>query len=472
MHRLPFLFASLRPPGASTPILGHGGHPHRLFRRPFHRLRGAHLPACTQAPCAAACPTGAYSQRRGGGVIVRKNLCIRCGECFRACPVDAIYLDPTGDPFVCLHCGKCVPYCPHDCLEMKMWGGGKGEGEKGGEGRGGGGGGAVAARLRKPKPRRWRHDSGLFRVLVVDLATGKGKVANVPGRDEVAGGSGLGALLFTKYGKADRPWDDPEQPVIFAIGPLTGYFPLMSKTVAAFKSPYHDQYAESHAGGRSALALKFADLVALVVTGRAPSPSALVVGSRYLEMKEVHYLWGLDIQETGKLLRRMFLGSGHRSILRIGPAGENKSAMAGINVDTYRHFGRLGGGAALGAKNLKAIVIIGDDSFPLMEGKDYPKLFLKRSIKKLTATDMMQKYHNLGTPVNVAILNEQKALPWRNLQATSDPNVHGITGERFAETALLRERGLCRLPGRLHPHRLFPGKVSDRLPLFLPAGIL
>ncbi len=117
-----------------------------------------------------------------------------------------------------------------------------------------------------------------FRVLVVDLATGKGKVVKVPGRDEVAGGSGLGALLFTKYGKADRPWDDPEQPVIFAIGPLTGYFPLMSKTVAAFKSPYHDQYAESHAGGRSALALRFADLDALVLTGRALSPSVLVVG--------------------------------------------------------------------------------------------------------------------------------------------------------------------------------------------------
>ena len=39
---------------------------------------------------------------------------------------------------------------------------------------------------------------------------------------------------------------------IFAIGCLTGYFPLMSKTVAGFKSPYHDQYAESHAGGRLA----------------------------------------------------------------------------------------------------------------------------------------------------------------------------------------------------------------------------
>uniref|UniRef100_A0A7V4LDR3 (Fe-S)-binding protein n=1 Tax=Desulfobacca acetoxidans TaxID=60893 RepID=A0A7V4LDR3_9BACT len=80
--------------------------------------------ACNPAPCAAACPTGAYAQRRGGGVMVRKNLCIRCGECFRACPVDAIYLDPTGEPFVCLHCGQCVPYCPHDCLEMKDVGGG------------------------------------------------------------------------------------------------------------------------------------------------------------------------------------------------------------------------------------------------------------------------------------------------------------------------------------------------------------
>jgi len=50
--------------------------------------------------------------------VVRKKLCIRCGECARACPVDAIYLDPSGEPFVCIHCGRCVEFCPHDCLEM------------------------------------------------------------------------------------------------------------------------------------------------------------------------------------------------------------------------------------------------------------------------------------------------------------------------------------------------------------------
>jgi aldehyde:ferredoxin oxidoreductase len=108
-----------------------------------------------------------------------------------------------------------------------------------------------------------------FRTLVVDLGTGRGNVVTMDGRNTVAGGSGLAALLFNKYGRVDSPWNDPVQPLIFTIGPLTGYFPLMSKTVCAFKSPYHDQYAESHGGGRSALSLRFADLDALVVTGRA-----------------------------------------------------------------------------------------------------------------------------------------------------------------------------------------------------------
>ncbi|WP_029896104.1 4Fe-4S binding protein [Desulfohalovibrio reitneri] len=73
---------------------------------------------CDPAPCAEACPTEAYRQREGGGVLVNKKQCIRCGACAEACPVDAIYLSPDNEPFVCIHCGRCVPFCPHDCLEM------------------------------------------------------------------------------------------------------------------------------------------------------------------------------------------------------------------------------------------------------------------------------------------------------------------------------------------------------------------
>ena len=74
--------------------------------------------ACTQAPCAAACPTGAYSQRRGGGVIVRKNICIRCGECYQACPNNVLQplglsrgLDNLWTPQVVADWSGCEPSC-------------------------------------------------------------------------------------------------------------------------------------------------------------------------------------------------------------------------------------------------------------------------------------------------------------------------------------------------------------------------
>jgi aldehyde:ferredoxin oxidoreductase len=134
-------------------------------------------------------------------------------------------------------------------------------------------------------------------------------------------------------------------------------------------------------------------------------------------------------------------GSGHRSIMRIGPSGEIGSAMACINVDSYRHFGRMGGGAAMGAKNLKAIVIHGDSHFSIPPGKEYSRLY-KEVYKKVTSTDMMRKYHNLGTPANLQGLNDISSLPWRNLQQTCYPAISTINGTSFADQALLRN-GAC-----------------------------
>jgi len=322
-----------------------------------------------------------------------------------------------------------------------------------------------------------------FRILLVDLAIGRGNVVTLEGRDTFVGGSGLAALLYSKYGHPERPWNDPDQPLIFAIGPLTGYFPLMSKTVCAFKSPYHDQYAESHAGGRSALALRFADLDALVVVGMAATPSCIAVGSRDLVIKELPFVWGKDVFETGKMLRKLVKrGGGHRTMLRIGPAGESGSAMACINADTYRHFGRLGGGAVMGIKNLKAIVIEGDASFSLPESKEYPKVF-QEAYTKLTGKDMM-KYHDIGTPINMAVLNETKMLPIRNLQRTTDPAMASITGEQFADNVLLRNSACAGCPvGCIHigfvrerfqkEHRYIYRQVSyDHEPIFAVGSML
>ncbi len=74
--------------------------------------------ACDPASCVPACPTGCLTQRKGGGVKVKRSLCIQCGECVTACPIGAISQDRAGDIHVCIQCGLCVDFCPHDCLEM------------------------------------------------------------------------------------------------------------------------------------------------------------------------------------------------------------------------------------------------------------------------------------------------------------------------------------------------------------------
>lgn len=75
--------------------------------------------ACDPAPCVLVCPVGALTRREGGGIRVRRKLCIRCGQCATVCPVDAIHYAPeNGLPYLCIHCGRCVSFCPQNCLEL------------------------------------------------------------------------------------------------------------------------------------------------------------------------------------------------------------------------------------------------------------------------------------------------------------------------------------------------------------------
>lgn len=307
-----------------------------------------------------------------------------------------------------------------------------------------------------------RIDNPFSRVLHVDLDTGLSRVLRFGERAGHLGGSGLAAALYAEYGLPDAPALDPRQPLIFAVGPLTGFFPLMSKVVCGFRSPYTGEWAESHAGGRLGLSLRFAGYDALMITGAARTLSALAVGARSVDVHDVPYLRGADVFSTGKHLRRFGkASSGHRSCIRIGPAGENGVGYACINVDSFRHFGRLGAGSVMGAKNLKGIVVMGDGVYELPESKAYSKL-MRDLFKDVTATDKMKKYHDLGTPANLLALNELKALPWNNLQKTTDERIDGISGETFAERFLLRQTACAGCPvGCIHIGLLRQQFASD-----------
>ena len=78
---------------------------------------------------------------------------------------------------------------------------------------------------------------------------------------------------------------------------------------------------------------------------------------------------------VGSVLRKRESGSGNRSILRIGRAGEQQVTYSCVITETYRHFGRLGLGAVFGSKNLKALVIEGKDSLEVTQKKAYRTIY-------------------------------------------------------------------------------------------------
>ena len=74
---------------------------------------------CGQPACAAACPTGAISKRAEDGiVVVDKEQCNGCQECFFACPFDIPQFGSDGTMQKCDFClgrGE-EPACVSHCL--------------------------------------------------------------------------------------------------------------------------------------------------------------------------------------------------------------------------------------------------------------------------------------------------------------------------------------------------------------------
>lgn len=291
-----------------------------------------------------------------------------------------------------------------------------------------------------------------IKVLHIDLSNKSWEVKDRPDLFPYLGGVGVGIRLLDENVLYDRDPLDGEQPVIFCVGLLSSIFPVITKTVCMFRSPLTGELGESYAGGRLAMSMVYSGYDAIVIKGEAPQPTYLSIGPDGVEFRNAEPLWGVGTEETGRYLREMEPGRGYRSTVRIGPAGENLVSFANLNVDTFRHFGRLGSGAVFGSKNLKAMVVFGTQDYPIPkeQQKAYRKVY-KEIHDRVTKTDVMEKYHDLGTTVNILKLNAMKGLPTRNLQSTTFDQAQEISGEAFAEEKLVRKLSCSSCPiGSIH----------------------
>ena len=114
------------------------------------------------------------------------------------------------------------------------------------------------------------------RTLHVDLTSGRSEVRPLDERTARAflGGNGLAARLLWEAAVPGTDAFDPANAVVFAVGPITDTIvPGNSRACVATKSPLTGLFFDSTFGGRFPATLKRTGFDAVVITGRAPSPS-------------------------------------------------------------------------------------------------------------------------------------------------------------------------------------------------------
>jgi aldehyde:ferredoxin oxidoreductase len=218
------------------------------------------------------------------------------------------------------------------------------------------------------------------KLLWIDLTTRKIRV--VPTSDfkpvDFIGGVGLNTKIFWELGSPKVNAFHPDNPLLLAIGPLTGASGPFSRAEICGIAPqtYPDElFAYSGFGGKFPSELKYAGYDGIVVLGKADRPVYIQVDNGDAKIKNAGSLWGQDTFVTQRELMKQYPTS---SVLAIGPAGENLSRIAVILNETASCSGQGGYGAVMGSKNLKAIVVHGTGSIKIAKPEKFLDLLIER----------------------------------------------------------------------------------------------
>ncbi len=273
------------------------------------------------------------------------------------------------------------------------------------------------------------------RYLRVDLTTGQSRSVALDANllREYIGGSGLGVALLLQEGAATADPLSPAAVLAFVFSPLVGS-PLTTsaKFAVVSKSPLTQRINDSLASSGFALGGKKTGYDAVVLVGRAPAPSILLIDNDEVRLEPASDFVGCTNSETQQKLRSRY-GADFQTAT-IGPAGENLVRFATISHDG-RHAGRGGSGAVLGSKNIKALAVRGSQRVQWASAEALTSL--AKELSKKSFGPATAKYRELGTAANLLAFNRLHVLPTRNFQQGSFEGAVAISPEELRVT---RER--------------------------------
>jgi len=291
------------------------------------------------------------------------------------------------------------------------------------------------------------------RTLYVNVSTLKisSKPVSQTMKDKFTGGRGFNLWLLWGSLPKNRiiKWNDPENEVCIACGPLGGtpVYPGNGKSIAVSISPLTGTVIDSNVGGYFGPYLQFAGWDALEIQGKGQSEVVIVIDGDKCEVQiedasqlpsETHF-----IVET---LAKKYGGDNPQSISIVssGPGAEHTRIGclnfswydAGRKIHRYKQAGRGGIGTVLRSKKIKAIVVKYSGKITVeSNGPAYPELVKevgKAYNQEIRALDPKQNEMSVvGTTHLVTIMNEFDLLPVTNFRYGSHPEAEKLGKEVY-----------------------------------------
>jgi aldehyde:ferredoxin oxidoreductase len=272
------------------------------------------------------------------------------------------------------------------------------------------------------------------RILHVDLTTGNTRIEKLT--EETArkyiGGIGLGMKLYLSNSKPQVDALSPENPLVLALGPVSGtMFPTGGNGHAFIsKSPATGGVGEAVSHGTFGAELKRAGYDAVVLAGKAEKPVYLWIDDDSVQLLDASQVWGKSPAETEDAIKNE-LGDYYIRVASIGSAGEKLSKIACIINEKTRAAGRTGLGAVMGSKNVKAIAVRGTHDIVVAKPDEF--MDMVKEFHERMKGPAAQKYRTLGTPENLMIQNALYCMPTRNYNNAHFENAEKVSGEALNE---------------------------------------
>ncbi|MBI5525059.1 MAG: aldehyde dehydrogenase [Deltaproteobacteria bacterium] len=249
--------------------------------------------------------------------------------------------------------------------------------------------------------------------LEIDLSTGNvERVETDPGLTELhLGGLGTNARLLWDRVPPDVEPFSPDNLLILSAGLLVGtHAPGANRTIVSTISPQTLFMAYSMMGGFFAPELKHAGYDKVIIRGKSPKLTYLWINNDKVEIRDASHLRGKGACETAELIRRE-LGEPKAQVAAIGMAGENRVFFASIEHGRSS-ASRLGIGAVMGDKGLKAIAVRGTKDINIARPAEFME-FCNGVLKYIEVRDkkpvpgVMPILAGLGSPQEMKLIDEE-----------------------------------------------------------------